>query len=219
MKTALVSALLVLAAGCGGYRGSSDPCRYNPSSCQATLLPFEIEAGSSIQQPPTSYGITTDGLNWPLAWIGDLTHHEFTGSISCPGCTISNVHFGNAQFGDSANQPRPDQVTFNAVTNGNVQQAMLFAANVQPVRFDLYIDGQPAIGSTVFPSMGRLATTDSMPFDLVTNNRAFKVGVEAPREIETAPAPEFKMPEGVQTFTVRAPEPKSEGTDRAGSDR
>ena len=63
-----------------------------------------------------------------------------------------------------------DQVTFDAVTDAATPQTLDLASPLQPLTYDLYIDGQPAIGAVVFQSNGIRSTTDTMPFALYSSN-------------------------------------------------
>ena len=89
-------------------------------------------------------------------------------------------------------------------------QNLLFRMSQQPVTFDLYIDGQPAIGATVFASYGVLSTTDSMPFSLVSSNVAYS------GKTDKAPAFAPKLPkDGVErVITVAAPPVSSKSEDK-----
>lgn len=218
MKTVLVSSLVLFAVGCG-YSSPGRPYPH-PNNPNPATQAFQIDAGASIVQDQNTYGITTDGFTWTLAWIGDFANHEYTGSVYCPvGCTFGNVHFANALPGDIADRPANNQIRFNAVTNGRVQQQLFFTASAQPVTFELYIDRAQAIGATVFPSMGQLSTTDIMPFDLISSNATFKKGVTVDHETETVTPPAYKHREGAETYTVRAPEPKDGGNAETATDR
>ncbi len=218
----LAAMAFALLAGCGPWSSGPRQCT-GSYGCGNTWsggggLPttqystFVIDAGAAIQLPQSTLGITTNGQgDWVLAWQGDRYAHQFEGSITCPaGCQIAYARFDNAYPGDSAQITAQNQIAFNGVTNAAVPQNLLFRLTAQPVTFDLYIDGQPAIGATVFASEGALSTTDSMPFSLVSSNVAFS------GKTDKAPAHVPKLPEdGVErVITVAAPPVSSQSVDK-----
>ena len=100
-----------------------------------------------------------------------------------------------------------NQLQFTGYTDAIAPQNLVFSATGQPMTFDLYIENTPAIGRVVFPSQGYLATTDTMPFSLISSNAAFG------KKTERAPQFVPKPPEDGQAehiITVRAPTPKTE---------
>ena len=218
----LAAMAFALLAGCGPWSTSSHQCTgaYGcggvwtgggglPTTQYSTFI---VDAGAAIQLPQATLGITTNGSgDWVLAWQGDRYARQFEGSITCPaGCQIAYARFDNAYPGDSAQVTAQNQIVFNGVTNAAVPQNLLFRMTAQPVTFDLYIDGQPAIGSTVFASYGALSTTDTMPFSLVSSNAAYS------GKTEKAPAHAPKVPEdGVERVTtVAAPQGDSQQADK-----
>jgi hypothetical protein len=181
-----------LLVGCGSPYSNG-----TPQQGPCTNDSFQIDAHTPIQLPADTYGITTDGQGWVLAWQGNFSSRHFTGQVCLPaGCVFEYARFDNATLGDSVTIAS-NCMTFDAITDHNLPQNLLFSTRCQPVLFDLQINGGDAIGSTVFPSMRRMATTDTMPFCLVPDVSSFSA--ELPR------APEFTMPVGATTRTVNAP--------------
>jgi hypothetical protein len=203
---------LALLTGCGNWTTSSHTCVGR--SCGSTWnggggLPttayttFVIDSGAAIELPQATLGITTNGQGgWVLAWQGDRYQRQFNGTITCPTmCSISYARFDGAYPGDSAQITGSNQIAFQGVTSAAVPQNLLFQMSHQPVTFDLYIDGHPAIGTVVFASQGVLSTTDTMPFSLVSDNEAY-VG-----KTEKAPSFVAKPPKDdtERSITVAAP--------------
>ena len=195
MKTLLAACFLLIGCGPSYYSNGT----YVDSTC--TRDSFQIDANASIQLPVDTYGITTDGRGWVLAWQGNFSARHFTGQTCLPqGCVFEYARFDNATLGDSV-QINGNCLTFDAITDHNLPQDLLFATSCQPVLFDLQINAGDAIGSTVFPSMRRLATTDTMPFCLVPTVGAFSGEVKR--------APEFTMPSGATTRSVSMKYPEN----------
>lgn len=220
MRNVFIAAL-VLLAGCGvssrsSYRNGSN---YVPPS--GTTLPpsppevppstpdYLIDANADVGNVPfTTYAITTNGVDWILGWEGDAVAHSFTGDVYCPvGCKFEYAQFQNALPGDSVNSIADNHIGFDAQTDANVRQVLLFAAPLQPITFDLFIDGRPAadqsVNGVVFPSGGQLATSYISPFNLVSSNAQFADQADL--------APLFTPPKdkGSATFSLRAPAPRS----------
>jgi hypothetical protein len=217
MKKLSLAALLLLAA-CGrssyyGPRDYSGNLPPDPPGVPSSTPDYLIDAGSAVSPPLGTFAITTNGQgDWILGWQGDAVQHSFTGNVYCPvGCDLSAV-FTNALPGDSVNTVADNHVGFDAVTDASVRQALNISTNPtagpeNPVTFDLYIDGVPAIDPyVVFPSGGQLATSEIMPFNLVPSTAVFADKADL--------APLFKMPKekAGQTFTLQAPPPRSGGS-------
>lgn len=189
MKSALF-ATLVLLAGCGGYHSRPVVTQYpqptpQPYPGQPGLDAFVVDANVGVVADPDTFGITTDGNIWRLTWLGDTFQHSFQGTITCPaGCQFGYARFENAYPGDTVTV-NGDQVSFDAVTNAAVPQTLDLQAPLQPLTYDLYIDGQQAIGAVVFQSYGVRSTTDVMPFALYSSNSGLKA------EQKTKLAPQF----------------------------
>lgn len=128
---------------------------------------FVIDPGAGVNLPDLAYAVTTNGLDWTLAWTGDAAFHRFEGELIGAG-TLSRVQFANGFQGDVVRQVEAGRVQFDANTDGSLNQSITLRSDTQPMRFNLYIDGQAAVGAVAFMSQGRLSTTDSMPFDLLT---------------------------------------------------
>lgn len=173
-----VSALgtgLALLSGCGqGDAVASAPAAgvavssaLKPKSTSALTDAFFIDDGVGVLLPEYAYAITVNGAAWALTWLGDAGFHTFTGSIY-NGSTIDDVVFAGGFAGDAVTQPDASTVQFSASTDGSDIQSITLDSGSEPVSFDLYIDGNPAIGNVVYSSSGVLSTTDVMPFDLLT---------------------------------------------------
>lgn len=190
MKTLLAACSLLVACGGPYYHTGT----YVTSTCDQDS--FQIDTGAAIELPRDTYGITTDGRGWVLAWQGNFSQRHFTGQACLPsGCIFEYARFDNATLGDSVSI-NGNCISFDAVTDHNLPQNLLFATSCQPVLFDLQINGGDAIGSSVFPSMRRLATTDTMPFCLVPTIGGFSGDLKR--------APEFQMPSGGAIRSVSA---------------
>lgn len=191
MRSAIF-ATLVLLAGCGGYHSRpvvtntypQPPVQTYPGQ-PAGQTAFVIDANVGVVADPDTYGITTDGNVWRLTWLGDAYERHFQGTITCPaGCQFTYARFANAYPGDTV-VVNGDQVSFDAVTNAAVPQTLDLAAPLQPLTYDLFIDGQEAIGAVIFQSYGVRSTTDTMPFALYSSNSGLKM------EGKTQAAPQF----------------------------
>jgi hypothetical protein len=174
---------------------------------------YLIDAGADVVNPPVgAYTVTTNGQgDWILGWYGDGLARRYTGDIYTPvGSRISSAVFTNAMFGDSVNTIADNHIGFDAVTDYTVPQTLQIAADrvsniPEPVTFDLYIDGAPALNLNMFfPSGGQLGHSDVMPVNLVSSTAVFADKVDL--------APLAKLPEDrKQTFTLQAPRPRGGG--------
>jgi hypothetical protein len=221
MKTLVLSALalsLVGVAGCGGSRHRCNgynyqcPGTYTPTPGQPPVSDpntFLIDAGAAIELPQATLGITTNGRDWVLAWQGDAYPRQFHGAITCAvGCVITGARYDNPGPGDTAVVTAQNQLQFTGYTDAIAPQNLVFSATGQPMTFDLYIENTPAVGRVVFPSQGYLATTDAMPFSLISSN-----ATGFAKKIDRAPQFVPKPPEDGQAehiITVSAPTPKTE---------
>jgi hypothetical protein len=206
MKTLATSVLalsLAAAAGCGGSYYSNPQCGSYSYPCQEVYDSnhYIIDAGAALELPQNAIGIATDGVGWTVTWQGDRFARRFQGTISGPpGSVITQ---------STVPPSGPNQIIFDDVSVALDPGTIQFRINAQPVLFDLYIDGAPAVGNTVFVSGGDLGTTNYMPFYLSTTRISRTFGKDA------TVAPQFtpKAPEEGQaetTFTVRPPGPKLE---------
>lgn len=193
MRSAIF-ATLVLLAGCGNYHSRTvvttypqptpQPDPYNPG-----VDAFVADVNAGVVADPDTFAITTDGNTWRLAWLGDAYERNFRGTISCPaGCQFTYARFANAYPGDTVTI-NGGVVTFDAVTNAAVPQYLDLSAPLQPLTYDLQIDGQDAIGAVVFQSYGVRSTTDVMPFSLYSSNavRSTDKTTAAPQFISLMP--------------------------------
>lgn len=229
MRTLFASALLLSSLAAISGCGRSSRCGGYGYQCSAPITPppgqpaytdpntFLIDANAAIELPQATLGITTNGRDWVLAWQGDAYPRRFEGAITCAvGCVITGARFDNPGFGDSVALTAQNQLQFDGYTDAIAPQNLVFSATAQPMQFDLYIEGTPAVGRVVFPSQGYLATTDVMPFSLVTSNVGFNKKIERAPEFVPRP-PEKGQAEHI--ITVRAPAPKTEaGTQLPKSD-
>ena len=176
----LVAIALTLLAGCGGplptgtlyVSPSGQPLAPNPPGVAAGTPDYLIDGSAGANIPLDSYGITTNGGTWYLEWQSAETPHRFTGDIYCPaGCSLDFITFGGKPAGASYNSITANHFHFDALAAASTHQHLEFDATRQPVTLDLSIDGKAAINpATTFPSSGKLATTDRMPFGLVSSN-------------------------------------------------
>jgi hypothetical protein len=219
-KLLLTALALPLLVGCG-LRGSSyrtgrvvqqptgvvlDP------GVPAGTVNYLIDAGAGVDSPLGTFAITTNGNDWIMGWQGDGLAHRFTGDVYCPvGCTFEYAVFDNLMLGDRVSTIANNHVGFDAVTDHTVRQQLTFGAPLQPITFNLFIDGQPAAAvspeyaTVYFPSGGLVGYADRMPFNLVSDNAsALAVG-----SADFAPEAEIKA--GTQTVSFSAPKPRKSG--------
>lgn len=219
-KLLLTALALPLLVGCG-FRGSSyrsgrvvqqpggvilDP------GVPAGTVNYLIDAGAGVDSPLGTFAITTNGNDWIMGWQGDGLAHRFTGDVYCPvGCTFEYAVFDNLMLGDRVNTIANNHVGFDAVTDHTVRQQLTFGAPLQPITFNLFIDGVPAAAASpeyatvYFPSGGYVGYADHMPFNLVSDNAsALAVG-----KADFAPEAEIKA--GTQTVSFSAPKPRKSG--------
>ena len=151
-------------------------------------LPYRILAGASTIVAPGSqegYGITANtGGNYRAVWTGDVqvsgAWSHFTGTIYTPG---SFSYFDPGCGGicpDEANDtfyaPAPvagggEQIVFDTYATDGLD-GLDFAVTLEPVEFDLQVDGISRPDAVFFPSadaQGQIASPTEMPFDLVSN--------------------------------------------------
>lgn len=208
-KLLLVALALPFLVGCGIRRGG-------PTQCQQTqCVPggppdYLIDSGAGVDSPLGTYAITTDGNDWIVGWQGDGFAHRFTGDVYCPaGCTFEYAVFDNLGLGDSISNIANNHLGFDAVTDHTVRQQLTFGSPLQPITFNFFIDGRPAVQQEVyFPSGGVVAYADIMPFNLVSDNAGAAFAANANL------APEAVMKPGTKTVTFAAPKPRSEGGER-----
>lgn len=171
---------LALLSGCGVTYYDPNPVPRpgpgpGPGNGQQDVALFPIDPGEGVDMPERSYAITTNGRQWTLAWTGDQAVHEFSGQV-LSGAAISGVLFEGAFAGDRVTQPAAGQVDFAAATDGGTVQSVTLTSQGDPLRFNLFIDGRPAVYQVVFSSLGVPSTTDEMPFDLTTQSGAVSGG-------------------------------------------
>lgn len=220
-----VIAALALLGGCGIGGSWHDGTQYvpppgqplppNPPGVPEGTPAYLIEPTALGYLGPTNgtYAITTDGFGrWTLGWLGDVqgAPRRFTGDIYCPvGCDLAAV-FVNALPNDSINTIANNHVGFDGLTDSQVEQQINITTTAvsgpeQPVTFDLYIDGVPAVNPYVgFWYNGQVATSNEMPFNLVSTNAAFAAQARS--------APLYLKPQNQagKTLTLPAPAPRAE---------
>jgi hypothetical protein len=199
LATSVLALSLAAVAGCGNY--SSSRCGGYRYQCTAPVATnqYLIDAGAAFDLPENAIGIATDGIGWTVTWQGDSFPRRFSGSVSCPpGCVITQATVPPAA---------QNQIVFDDVSVAFDPGSFSFRANLQPVTFDLYIDGVPAVGNSVFVSRGLLSTTEFMPFHLATQG-SFVANKELKAPLFVPKPPEEDRAESV--VSVRAPGPKLE---------
>ena len=211
-KLLLAALALPFLVGCGlrssrysqprGYTGTIPPA--NPTF-PASTPDYLIDAGVDVESPLGTYAITTNGQDWILGWQGDGLAHRFTGDVYCPaGCTFEYAVFSNLTLGDSISNLANNHLGFDAVTDHSLRQGLTFGSPLQPITFNLFIDGRPAVQQEVyFPSGGYSAYADVLPFNLVSSNATFADAAEL--------APEATLKPGTTTVKFSAPAPRKSG--------
>jgi hypothetical protein len=168
---------------CSGGRCLTAASNIFPDFSQVVV--FHIDPGAGIVVQPgvqAGYGITANlGGLYRLVWTGDGTqsgqYREFYGSVWTPGAfsTLTPGCVGQAcplMAGDYVS-PQPQQlaggqrIDFDAA-QANGLSGIDFSVTLEPVYFDLYIDGtqQPAL--VFFSSGGVQSGPTALPFGLVT---------------------------------------------------
>lgn len=219
-KLLLTALALPLLVGCG-IRGSSyrtGRTVQQPSGVvldpgvPAGTVNYLIDAGAGVDSPLGTFAITTNGNDWYMGWQGDGLAHRFTGDVYCPvGCTFEYAQFDNLMLGDRVTSIANNHVGFDAVTDHTVRQQLTFGAPLQPITFNLFIDGFPAAAASpdaatvYFPSGGYVGYADHMPFNLVSSNASATAVGSADY------APEAILPEGKKTVSFSAPLPRKNG--------
>lgn len=211
-KLLLAALALPFLVGCGlrssrysqprGYTGTIPPA--NPTF-PASTPDYLIDAGADVDSPLGTYAITTNGQDWILGWQGDGLAHRFTGDVYCPaGCTFEYAVFDNLTLGDTISNLANNHLGFDAVTDHSLRQQLTFGSPLQPITFNLFIDGRPAVQQEVFfPSGGYAAYADVMPFNLVSSNATFAAAADL--------APEATLKPGTTTVKFSAPTPRKSG--------
>jgi hypothetical protein len=161
-----------------------------PGPRPGTIPTYIIDAGVGVDLPELSYAVTTNGLDWTLAWTGDDFVRGFSGEIIGPG-RLSQARFSGGFAGDEVTQPEAGRLRFSAATDISVMQSITVRSDQQPVRFNLFIDGAPAVRGVVFSSGGVVSANEAIPFDLMTADRA--------QGVETAHPPAAARDDGART--------------------
>jgi hypothetical protein len=216
MKSAIFAALALLS-GCGfhdyAYSYPQPQPRVIPGT-QPGISAFVVDDGAGAVADPNTYAITTQNGTWRLAWIGDAYQHHFSGTLyGATGGTFLYAKYASTY--PSANvQVTGDQATFDAVTTGSTIEILDLDVTTEPITYDLYIDGQPAIGAVVFQSRGVPSTTDTMPFALYSSTS----GLSKDGKAQLAPQfiSQLVGDRTTQAVTVPAPVPGSNAASISG---
>ncbi len=189
------------------------PLPPDPFGVPANTPDYLIDSGVLVDPSLGPYRIYVDAnFTWTLFFLGDNVPRHFSGDLYCPeGCDLS-AQFTNAMPNDSINTIANNHVGFDAYSDGSVLDPSVEPyltistfgppnQPLQPITFDLRFDDQPAVNPLVlFSSGGQLATTDIMPFNLISSTYAGfgrKPGL----------APQFVLPKGNAEKTFSRPEP------------
>ncbi|HEY2749229.1 MAG TPA: hypothetical protein VGL86_31645 [Polyangia bacterium] len=162
--------------GGGGGGGTAGPPLFRILPGASTIVSPGTQAG---------YGITANtGGSYRVVWTGDSNvsgqYSEFTGTIFTPG-VFTDFAPGCAdgscplEAGDAVNAPMDvaggQQITFDTIATDGLD-GVDFAVSLEPVEFDIQIDGTSYPDLVFFPDTdngGQIATPSSIPFDLTTN--------------------------------------------------
>jgi hypothetical protein len=149
---------------------------------------YKIQPGVPTGVQPgvqAGYSITSSGPGaYRIFWTGDVKsggeYHLFTGRIhtpghftqSIPGCSDGSCAL---EAGDSVSSPTQDAtgqtIEFNTYASV-ATDGLDFTVDMEPVTFDLDIDGAAFPNLVFFPDAqqsGTVATVASTPFNLVTH--------------------------------------------------
>ena len=147
---------------------------------------YRIKPGAATVVQPgqmAGFGITANtGGSYRFVWTGDGNasgqYREFWGSIYTAG-NFSNIVPGCAggicqlqsddYLGQSQNVTGGERIDFDS-NAASTLNGFDFVVNVEPVYFDLYIDGKQYPNLVFFPSTdtGQIANSAAMPFGLTT---------------------------------------------------
>jgi hypothetical protein len=143
---------------------------------------YHIDPGAGVVvQPGTQagYGITANfGASYRIVWTGDgvTQYREFYGSLwtsgvftsLSPGCEAQACPLG---ANDYVSQPYDisggQRIDFDTFATSGIE-GFDFAVSLEPVYFDLYIDGQHYPELVFFSSAGAQSSTAGFPFGLTT---------------------------------------------------
>lgn len=179
----LAAVLAVGAAACGDshpYVGGVIP----PSS---TVTYRIVPGAGTIIQPGTQagYGIAANlGGSYRLVWTGDTAtsgeYRNFYGSVWTPG-TFSNIVAGcngaacplegDDVLGNVIQVTNGNRIDFDASTANGID-GFDFVVSLEPVFFDLRIDGRRYPDLVFFPATdngGAISTVAQIPFGLTSN--------------------------------------------------
>jgi hypothetical protein len=185
MRTICIALLGLAASGCIVVHDNPQPQPQPQPPADTTPPVYRIAPGrSTIVQPGTQagYGITANlGGSYRIVWTGQSpqAYDHFTGSIHTPGtftdfvpgcadgsCPLERGDIVNAPVDDGAGQT----ITFDTYATDGLD-GLDFAVSLEPVEFDLVIDGARYPQLVFFPDTdtGAIDSPGTMPFQLTTN--------------------------------------------------
>ena len=207
MRTSAAISLCALLVGCGS---AATPTAV--STLKSALVSYPIDANVGVNLYYDTYSITTNGVDWTVAWTGDDAIHDFSGYVAVGG-NITNVTTDGFYAEDYLDQTDFNLLEFDAQTDYGAVQSFTFSSDTIPVRFYLYVDGVPAVYQVVYASGGIESTTDDVPFDLTPAGffRIRSIGSEPMAAVR--PAPSFNK-SGSRTDVRAAAKVKSVQADK-----
>lgn len=200
MRICAAISLCGLLAGCGA---ASTPAPASVSTLKNALVSYPIDANVGVNLYYDTYAITTNGLDWSVAWTGDDATHDFSGYVAVGG-NISNVTTDGLYADDYVQQTDYNLLEFDAQTDYTGVQSFTFTSDTVPVRFYLYVDGVPAVYQVVYTSGGIESTTDDVPFDLTPTGMFAIRAIDSRPMAAARPAPAFSQPNGRVAATLKS---------------
>jgi hypothetical protein len=173
--------IALLAALCGGCVVVHDNNPPPPPPPQGPPL-YQIDPGASTVIYPgqqAGFGITANvGGSYRMVWTGDsaVQYTNFRGSVYTPGhfsivnpgcnggCPVESSDFFTAPQAVSGGG---EEFTFDTVATTGID-GVDFVVSLEPVEFDLTIDGARYPSLVFFTSNGADASPATIPFDLTT---------------------------------------------------
>ena len=153
-----------------------------PSSAGLSAYPIDTGVGLVINPGQVAgYGITANtGASYRIVWTGDRgtsgTYREFTGTVwtggtfdsFTPGCSDNSCGLESDDFVSAVTPVSGGAViTFDTIATTGLD-GFDFTATVEPVFFDLSIDGQRYPTQVFFSSSGQGSSPADIPFGLTT---------------------------------------------------
>ncbi len=199
MRRAFVTLFAVALSGGGCIIVNNTPTDHHTGAGGTipdvgTLTVYRIKSGeSAVIQPGTQagYAITATAPGngtavYRLVWTGDAgtsnTYREFWGSVwapngghfsgLAPGCTDNSCPLESDDFvsGYRTDASGADRIDFDTFATTGID-GFDVTTNVEPIVFDLYIDGghYPSLVNFFSTDNNQLASTATIPFGLTTN--------------------------------------------------